>query len=50
MKTVLKNYSALDVYTAPQCRVCAVALESYIAQTSPGSIPDDEIDDEEDDD
>lgn len=49
MKTILLNGASTDVYTAPQCRVYTVALESVVAN-SPGTIPDDEIVDEEDDD
>ncbi|MBP5390999.1 MAG: hypothetical protein J6Y40_02825 [Bacteroidales bacterium] len=49
MKTILLNEASTEVYTAPQCRVYTVALESVVAN-SPGTIPDDDIIDEEDDD
>lgn len=48
MKMILQREASADVYTAPQCRVYTVALESVIAQSViPGSIPDDEYDDDE---
>lgn len=50
MKMILQRETSADVYTAPQCRVYTVALENVIAQSIPGTIPDDEYDDEEDDD
>ena len=50
MKMILQREASADVYTAPQCRVYTVALENVIAQSIPGTIPDDEYDDEEDDD
>lgn len=46
---ILQRKASADVYTAPQCRVYTVALENVIA-LSPGTIPDDDIIDEEDDD
>jgi hypothetical protein len=49
MKMILQREASADVYTAPQCRVYTVALESVVAN-SPGTIPDDEIVDEEDED
>ncbi|MBO7561346.1 MAG: hypothetical protein J6T04_00495 [Bacteroidales bacterium] len=49
MKMILQREASADVYTAPQCRVYTVSLENVIAQ-SPGTIPDDDIIDEEDDD
>lgn len=50
MKMILQRETSADVYTAPQCRVYTVALENVIAQSIPGTIPDDDIIDEEDDD
>ncbi len=50
MKMILQREASTDVYTAPQCRVYTVALENVIAQSIPGTIPDDDIIDEEDDD
>ena len=49
MTAIHKNDES-EQYLAPRCRVYTVALESVIAQSIPGTIPDDEIVDEEDED
>ncbi len=53
MKAIIMNneseWQGKMRYSAPFCRVFTVKMESSIAQTSPGKIPDEDYNDYEDD-